>query len=321
MSATGFAYDGLALKHDPGRGHPERPARLEVTLSHLQTQPWHNELTSIAPLWPDHAWIARVHERGYIERARAACAGGESYLDVADVGISADSFAVAELAVGAGLALADAVIAGDISNGFSLMRPPGHHAERALALGFCVFNNVAVVAKYLQAHHGLDKIAIIDWDVHHGNGTQHAFEADPSVAYFSLHQFPFYPGTGAATETGTGAGEGFTTNCPMAAGASDSDYEDAFSHRVLPALERFAPQCVLISAGFDAHADDPLAQIEITDSMYAWMTERVLEVADKHANGRVISLLEGGYSLEALPRSVSTHLQGLLRAGAGSSAA
>ncbi len=312
MTRSGFAYDPRALNHNPGQHHPERAARLEATFAHLQAQSWLAEMTEVAAQPADEEWLAMVHDQDYIERARAVCAAGETYLDVEDVGVSEDSFDVAKLAVGSGIALAERVATGGLDNGFSLMRPPGHHAERALALGFCVFNNIAVVAKYLQAHHGIGKIAIVDWDVHHGNGTQHTFESDPSLLYVSTHQFPFYPGTGAATETGSGRGEGTTINCPMSAGAGDPEFEAAFGQTILPALDQFAPEFVLISAGFDAHRDDPLAQLQVTDAMYAWMTERLLEVADKHAGGRVISLLEGGYSLEALPLSVDTHLRHLI---------
>jgi acetoin utilization deacetylase AcuC-like enzyme len=174
-----------------------------------------------------------------------------------------------------------------------------------------MFNNAAVMARYLQREHGLDKILILDWDVHHGNGTQHSFEADPSVMYASLHQYPFYPGTGAASETGIGAGAGATLNCPMQAGSADAEYQEAFMERVLPAVNAFGPDAVILSAGFDAHMNDPLAQMNLSTDCYAWMTQRMLEVADQHAGGRLISLLEGGYDLQALSDCVATHVAGL----------
>ena len=308
---TGFVYDPICLKHDPGRAHPERSARLVATMERLEAEPWFEELVPVAaePCPPE--WLESVHAPEYVARAEAVCRAGAPYLDVPDVGISRDSFDVARIAAGAGIALADRLMAGEIDNGFSLARPPGHHAERALALGFCLFNNVAVLARYLQRRHGLEKILILDWDVHHGNGTQHTFEEDPTVLYASLHQYPFYPGTGAASEEGSGRGRGTTLNCPMPAGARDALYEEAFRTRVLPAIDAFGPDAVLLSAGFDAHADDPLAAVELSTDCYRWMSERIVETADRHAGGRVLSLLEGGYHLEALPRCVAAHLEHL----------
>ena len=306
---TGFVYDPACLRHDPGRGHPERSARLVATMDRLVHEPWFGELARVeAPACPVE-WLESVHAPEYVERAQTACRQGASFLDVPDVGVSRDSFDVARIAAGAGLALADRLMAGEIDNGFSLARPPGHHAERALALGFCLFNNVAILARYLQGAHGLERILVLDWDVHHGNGTQHTFEEDPTVLYASLHQYPFYPGTGAASEEGTGRGKGATLNCPMPAGARDDLYEEAFRNRLLPAIDAFRPDAILLSAGFDAHADDPLAAVEISTGCYRWMSERILEAAERHAGGRVLSLLEGGYSLEALPECVAVHLE------------
>ena len=225
--------------------------------------------------------------------------------------MSQASFEIALLAAGGVLALADAVIQGKANNGFALVRPPGHHAERDVALGFCLFNNIAIAARYLQQEYGLEKIVILDWDVHHGNGTQHSFESDPSIFYISLHQYPHYPGTGAYSETGIGDGSGTTLNCPMPAGSDDSHYEQAFREKILPAVNSYSPDVILISAGFDAHQADPLGSINLSTAFYAWMTERMLETADQHANGRLISVLEGGYALDALAASVSGHLQSL----------
>lgn len=308
---TGFVYDDRFLDHDTGPGHPERPARLSATMGVLRDAPWFAKLAQLDARVADITEVEAVHTLAYIRRAADACAASAPFLDTTDVTISTASCDVAMLAAGAPLVLADALAEGRIDNGFALLRPPGHHAERDIAMGFCLFNNVAILARYLQKQHGLERIAIVDWDVHHGNGTQHAFEADASVMYVSLHQYPYYPGTGAASDTGVGAGRGTTLNCPMPAGAGDSAYESAFATQVLPALDVFAPDAVLISAGFDAHADDPLADIHLSTRMFGWMTDRLRETADRHAGGRVLSLLEGGYHLDRLAACVALHLEQL----------
>ncbi len=306
---TGFVYDPRFLEHDTGEGHPECAARLEATLAHLRAQPWFGRLAQVAAAAAPREAVARVHAEAYIDRAAAACRAGQPFLDTLDVAISPQSCDVALLAAGAPLELADRLVRGEIDNGFALLRPPGHHAEHRMALGFCLFNNVAILARHLQAVHGLDKILIVDWDVHHGNGTQHLFEEDPSVFYVSTHQYPYYPGTGAAYETGNGRGQGATLNCPMPAGATDDAYQRAFMELILPRIEHFRPEAVLISAGFDAHRDDPLAQINLSTAMYGWMTERLMEVAQHHSGGRILSLLEGGYNLDELPRCVAAHVE------------
>ena len=254
---TGFVYDERFLEHHAGPHHPERPERLERTIAHLRGEAWFDILRPVPAAPCDRTWLESVHAGDLIDRAREACRRGLPYLDVADVGICRDSYDIALLAAGGALALADAVAQGEVDNGFALCRPPGHHAEHNAALGFCLFNNVAIGARYLQRRHGLDKILILDWDVHHGNGTQHTFESDPSVLFVSTHQYPYYPGTGAASEDGDGRGRGATLNCPMPAGAGDPEYERAFTERILPKIDAFAPQAVIISAGFDAHAEDP----------------------------------------------------------------
>lgn len=313
---TAILYDPRYLAHDSGPGHPERPARLSAAIERLESRSWSRSLQRIAPRAAEHEWLSTVHDPHYVERARLACEDGRDYLDTPDVGIGRSSFDVASLAAGGALALADAVVSGEVTNGFALVRPPGHHAEHAEAMGFCLFNNIAVTARYLQQRHGLDKILVLDWDVHHGNGTQHAFEEDPSVFYMSLHQYPWYPGTGAYYETGAGAGDGATLNCPMPSGAGDEDYRIAFKDIVLPAARAFKPDAVLISAGFDAHAADPLGGINLSTDFYRWMTREMMEVADATAGGRVISLLEGGYDIDALAECVSAHVETLTEAGA-----
>lgn len=317
--ASGFLYDPVFLDHDAGPGHPERRDRLIAVLEFLKRQSWFSTCERLTPRPAAREWIESIHAHRYVDRVKQACQRGLPYLDVFDVGISAKSYEVAKLAVGGVLTLADDVVNRRVDNGFALVRPPGHHAEHDLALGFCLFNNIAIVARYLQRQHGLEKIAILDWDVHHGNGTQHSFEEDASVLYISLHQYPFYPGTGSSSETGKGRGQGATLNCPMPAGAGDEEYQNAFSEQILPKLHAFRPQAVLISAGFDAHAADPLAQINLSTACYGWMTTRLLEIADQYAEGRLMSMLEGGYSLDALPRCVGAHLTVLT--GAASSPA
>lgn len=308
---TGFVYDPSFLEHHTETGHPERAERLVATMRFLEGQPWFADLIRVQAQPAERRWVEAVHSAAYIDRAAEACRRGFDHLDVLDVSISERSSEVALLAAGGGLTLADRVIGGEIDNGFALVRPPGHHAERAMALGFCLFNNVAILARYLQRQHGLDKVLILDWDVHHGNGTQHTFEEDPSVLYVSLHQYPFYPGTGAASETGSGRGAGATLNCPMPADSSDSDYEKAFVERILPKVAQFAPEAVIISAGFDAHRADPLAEICLSTEFFRWMSERMVEVADRYAGGRLISLLEGGYNTSVLPRCIGGHLLAL----------
>ena len=314
MCKTGFVYDNRYLQHDTGSRHPENSQRLIATMQHLENQPWFSELLNLTPRLAEREWLEAVHQSGYIEHARKLCESGARLLDDPDVTISSSSFEVARLATGAALQLADSVMKGEVKNGFALVRPPGHHAENARAMGFCLFNNIAISARYLQLVYGIEKVLILDWDVHHGNGTQHAFEEDPSTLFISLHQYPHYPGTGSHSETGVGAGTNATVNCPMTAGSSDLDYEQAFSERILPAINRFKPEVVLVSAGFDAHQADPLGQIDLSTEFFGWMSMRMMEVADQHADGRLISLLEGGYNLHYLPLCVSIHLQTLLNA-------
>lgn len=311
---TGFCYDPRFLNHDTGTGHPERPQRLSSTISYLERQAWFTGLRPIAASLAPMEAIGRIHTAEYIAHARSEIASGVSYLDSRDVAVSSDSFEVAQLATGAALNLCDAVMAGQIRNGFSLARPPGHHAEAGEALGFCIFNNIAIAARHLQAVHGLERIAILDWDVHHGNGTQHSFDEDPSVLYISTHQYPFYPGTGAATETGIGAGIGSILNCPLPAGSGAVEYELAFHEQILPKLHEFKPEFILISCGFDAHENDPLGSMELPTDFFGAMTAWMMEVADVHCAGRIVSLLEGGYDIEAMQSCTEVHLRTLMSA-------
>ena len=306
---TGLLYDPIYLDHNTGFGHPERSERLSAALEYIKQQPFFEEIVPVLPRSAEPEWVQQIHTSRYMARAETACLRNSSHLDSLDVAISTRSFDVALQAAGGALELGDRVVSGALDNAFGLIRPPGHHAEQDMALGFCLFNNIAILARYLQKQHGLQKVLILDWDVHHGNGTQHTFEEDPSVFYVSLHQYPYYPGTGAVAETGKGRGRGATLNCPMPAGADDNDYQSAFTDRILPAVNAFGPEIVLISAGFDAHAADPLAQINLSTECYSWMSERMLEVADQHADGKLIALLEGGYDLKALAHSAAAHLR------------
>ena len=244
-----------------------------------------------------------------MRRVEAAVAGGERLLDSMDTAICPESARVARLAVGSLVALCRRTVRGELAGGFAAIRPPGHHAERDLAMGFCLFDNVAIAARYLQEREGLERVLIVDWDVHHGNGTQHLFEDDPSVFFFSLHQWPLYPGTGARDERGRGAGLGATLNCPLPPGTGDAGFLAALTDDLVPAAERFRPQFVLLSAGFDAHRADPLAQLEVTTQAYGEATRIVREIARRHAEGRFVSTLEGGYDLDALGGSVVEHLR------------
>jgi acetoin utilization deacetylase AcuC-like enzyme len=226
-----------------------------------------------------------------------------------DTHVSAHSYDVARLATGGVLAAVDAVMAGKARNAFVASRPPGHHALPERAMGFCLLNHVAIATRYVREKYGVQRVLIVDWDVHHGNGTQDVFYTDASVFYFSTHQYPFYPGTGAASETGEGPGRGNTLNVPLPARSGDAEIIGAFREQLLPAAEAFRPEFIFISAGFDAHQQDPLAQLQVTEAGYATLTRIVMDIAARFASGRIVSVLEGGYNLEALARSVATHLQ------------
>ena len=264
--------------------------------------------------------VSRVHDEAYVQRLKRACAEGLPHVDTVDSVICTESFHIAQLAAGTVINAVDDVMAGRIDNAFCAIRPPGHHAERNLSMGFCLLNNIAIAARHLLDEHGLSRVLILDWDVHHGNGTQHAFEADPRVLFISLHGHPgiVYPGTGYEHERGVGEGEGFTINIPMPPPAGDAEYRRAFDETILPTVEKFDPQFVLISAGFDAHRLDPLAPLELETGSYGWMTDDLLDVARRHCVGRFVSILEGGYHLDALAECVTLHITRLLDASAGS---
>ncbi len=314
MRRTGYVYDARYLRHDPGTWHPERPDRLKAIQRNLQESGVLELLVPIVPYEAPLSWVERLHAPDYIRRFKAACERGVHIFDVPDCGICTESYDVALLAAGGVLAAVDAVMAGVVDNAFCAVRPPGHHAEHARAMGFCFFNNVALAAVYLLENFGLERVAIVDWDVHHGNGTQHLFEADPRVFYISLHEDPqyCYPGTGYSRERGKGPGEGFTLNLPFPPRSGDDEYLEALKTEVLPRLREFAPQFLLISAGFDAHQDDPLAHMKLTRSGYREMGRLLLDLAGETAGGRVIAVLEGGYNLEVLEECTEDHTRLLL---------
>jgi acetoin utilization deacetylase AcuC-like enzyme len=312
VARTGFVYHPDYLQHDMGAGHPESPQRLRAIRVRLETAGTLKRLTPIEPSVAAEEWIITVHAPAYVARLKAtAPATGRVSLDP-DTAMSPGTLRAAFLAAGGALAAVDAVMAGQVDNAFCAVRPPGHHAERGRAMGFCFFNNVAIAARYLQRKHGIERVLIVDWDVHHGNGTQHSFYDDPSILFFSTHQSPHYPGTGLASERGEGPAEGLTINVPLSQGLGDPEYRQIFEHDLVPAADRFKPQCVLISAGFDAHRDDPLAGMGLTEDGYATLTRIVGGIARRHSSGRIISCLEGGYNLDALSASVDRHILTLL---------
>ena len=290
--------DDACLEHDPGPGHPESPSRLRAVLSALEKLP---AGVSWAPVRPaTEAELTRVHAPVHVA-ALARLAGHHVQLD-GDTATSPGSHQAALRAAGAAVGLVDSLLAAEADSGFALVRPPGHHAEAGLAMGFCLFNNIAVAAEHARAR-GAERVAIVDWDVHHGNGTQHIFQARRDVLFFSSHQYPFYPGTGAVKEVGLAEGEGFTANLPLPTGMGDGDYGAAFRDLVTPLLEQFKPNLVLVSAGFDAHARDPLGGMRLTEEGFGGMCSAVRDVA--RACGAPVGLvLEGGYDLEALAGSV-----------------
>ena len=309
--ALHLIYDSKYLKHDTG-AHPENARRLEAILHFVDNdEELSKKLVRDVPRPAANEDITRCHKEDLILHIQTAVERGVGFLD-ADTRISRDSFEVARLAAGAALVAVDAAMAKDGGRAFGLIRPPGHHATITTAMGFCLFNNAAIAARYAQSKYGVERVLIIDWDVHHGNGTQEIFWTDPSVFYFSTHQYPYYPGTGSRDERGAGKGEGFTLNVPLAAGTSARDHRKAFTDALAEIEKRFHPDLIVISAGFDSRRGDPLGGLMLEDSDFSEMTKEVLRLAEKYANGRVVGLLEGGYNLNLLGGSVRTHLAALL---------
>ena len=308
---TGLVCDPAFRRHDTGAFHPERPARMDAVLQGLHLAGLLGGIRLIAPRPASDAELLRVHTAPYLDQVRADVAAGRRELSTGDTAIGPESETVARLAAGGVLAAVEAVMAGEITNAFAAVRPPGHHASAERGMGFCLYNHVAIAARHLQAAHGLQRVLIADWDVHHGNGTQAIFAADPTVLFCSTHQAPHYPGTGAREERGTGAGEGFSLHVPLPAGSDGAAVLAAWRQELLPAAEAFAPEFVLISAGFDGRAGDPLGDFRLQDGDFAALTRLLMAVAQRHAGGRLVSVLEGGYDLPGLAAAAAAHVGAL----------
>ena len=309
MSKTGYLYNPLFLQHKT-EPHPENSGRLVAIDHKIRSADFFDSLEIIEPRKATLDEIAFNHDTAYIADLDKSCQAGMQQLD-ADTKISRASYDAALLAAGAGLTAIDKILDGELDNAFCAVRPPGHHAEKNHSMGFCLFNNVAVAAHYARNTKNLNRILIFDWDVHHGNGTQNSFYRDSTVFYSSTHQYPFYPGTGDQDETGSGDGLGTTLNFPMRAFADDKTYLDVVENRLIPTIYNFKPELIIISAGFDAHKNDPLANIQLSTNCFGQMTALIKQAANEVCQGRLLSMLEGGYDYEALGDSVHLHLQQL----------
>ncbi len=320
---TALIYDPIFLEHMTPQNHPERPQRLARAIKVLEALEWlqRDGLVVLPPRAASEEELAAVHDHTYIRRVREAAAevavqeqqrGRQIRFFATDTYVSAQSYAAAVKAAGAPLTAIDAIMSGQINNAYCLVRPPGHHALPDEAMGFCLFNNVAVAARYALDRYGLERVMIIDYDVHHGNGTQDIFYSDPRVLYFSLHQAPFYPGTGLSDECGAGAGLGTTINVPLPATTGFETYEPVFRQVLAPAADRFDPQFILVSAGFDAHWDDPLGQMNLSTAGFARLNGIIIELAQQLCGGRLVMVQEGGYSLDVMGGAVATSINWLL---------
>jgi len=314
MKRTGYLHDNRYVLHDTGPHHPETSDRLLAVYEGVKAQGMLEHLTLITASRADSKWIEIIHDPDYIRRFEELCFSGHNIFDDPDNCISMDSYESAFLAVGGILDTVDLMMTDKIDNAFCAVRPPGHHAERNKAMGFCYFNNIAIAARYLQEKWGIKKVAIIDFDVHHGNGTQHAFEQDSSVFYYSIHEHPSFafPGTGRDFEVGTLGGQGFTKNSLVLPGQGDDAYYMLIQGDLLPAINSFEPEVILVSTGFDAHRDDEMSDIKVSTECFSWIMQTIMDLAERYCNGRVISILEGGYSLKRLPELAGNHMKILL---------
>jgi acetoin utilization deacetylase AcuC-like enzyme len=306
-----FATDAACKAHNPGRGHPEQIARYGAVYSALDTAGLLAKATKVAPHFVTNEDRLLAHDARYLEIAEREIRGGYDHLSTGDTNICLESWAAANAAAGCAIAATQAVIKGEAKTAFCLVRPPGHHANATKGMGFCVLNNVAIAARFAQRKLGVGRVLIVDWDVHHGNGTQDIFYEDGSVFFFSTHQSPWYPGTGAAKETGAGEGVGTTLNCPFPSGSGRDEILGAFEKKLVPAMEKFRPELVFISAGFDSREGDPLGNFLLTDRDFADLTKIVRSIAEKSAQGRVVSVLEGGYNLAGLASAATAHVAAL----------
>jgi acetoin utilization deacetylase AcuC-like enzyme len=296
------------LAHEMGEGHPERPDRLRAIERALESEAYQMLARDLAPR-ADLAAIARVHPQDYIEAIRAATPKQGLRAVDPDTSMSPGSYEAALRSAGGAIFAVDEVMGGKVRNAFVVTRPPGHHAETANPMGFCFFNNAAIAARHAQAAHGAERIAIVDFDVHHGNGTQHIFWDDPTVTYASTHEMPLYPGTGAVGERGE---HDQVVNAPLRAGDSGETFREAMEAAILPRVEAFSPDLIIVSAGFDAHRRDPLGNLNLVEADYGWATRRLMEIARRRCGDRIVSILEGGYDLEGLARSVAAHVTSLM---------
>jgi acetoin utilization deacetylase AcuC-like enzyme len=304
---TALLYNPAYMQHRTGH-HPENPERLRAILSALKPDDWlWSRVEHIEPRAASDEQIARCHSVRLIEHLRNLCDRGAPFVDL-DTVISPESFEVARIAAGAAVTAVDHVFKEANHNAFALVRPPGHHASIGRAMGFCLFNNAAIGARYAQAKYGAERVLIIDWDVHHGNGTQDIFYSDPTVVYFSVHQYPYYPGTGTASERGEGKGEGATINIPLSEGTPAQVHRKLFSEALRSIEDSFPPDLIIISAGFDSRRGDPLGGLLLEDNDFREMTDEVMEMADRHCEGRIVSVLEGGYNLDTLGETVRAHI-------------
>jgi acetoin utilization deacetylase AcuC-like enzyme len=308
----GFYYHKLFEEHLKDYGHCERPERIAAILKKIKAGPVAESLTFIEAETADPEWIKRVHDSKYVDEILALKVKEAVILDWGDTVATAATTQAALHAAGCAVQAVRNVLAGELPSAFCAVRPPGHHAEPDRAMGFCIFNNVAIAAADLLDKGGLNRVAIVDWDVHHGNGTERMFIDDDRVLYISLHQYPHYPGTGHQNVTGDGKGKGFTLNIPMGSGSGDDEYREAFDYKVIPAINDYNPEFLLISAGFDGHKSDPLSGTYLTTALFGAMTRMLKECAERHCQGRIVSLLEGGYDLDALAESVEEHLAALI---------
>lgn len=308
---TGIVKDKRYLKHSAGHTHPESPERLAAIYEMLNNPSMAWKFMEIEPREATHKEIETIHTPSYVEFIAGTAGQRSVYLDP-DTATSPESYEIARLAVGGLCNAIDSVIEGKADNAFAFVRPPGHHAEADSAAGFCIFNNVAIGAMHAIMKHGLKRILIVDWDLHHGNGTQHSFYSDPRILYFSTHQYPYYPGTGSLQEIGQGKGEGYTINVPLRGGAGDASFVKIFRKILQPVALEFKPELVLLSAGFDTYFQDPLGSMLVTPEGFAALMRILLEIADSCCRGRLVAVLEGGYHVAGLTKSVKAVLEEML---------
>ena len=314
MKRTGYLHDNRYLLHDTGPYHPEMAERLTAVYNGIKDAGLLDRLTPIAAVRADLKWIEAVHAPDYIRRFEEVCLSGNRTFDYPDNQMCVDTYETAYLAAGGIIEAVRRVMANELDNAFCAARPPGHHAERDQAMGFCYFNNVAIAARYLQMEHGIQRVGIIDFDVHHGNGTQHIFEDDPTVFYYSIHQHPSFafPGTGREFEEGVAAGLGFTKNSLVLPGQGDDVYQKLLQNDLAPAFEQFQPEFIIASTGFDGHRDDDMSDINLSTEGYTWIMEFIVKLSNRLADGRLVSVLEGGYCLDRLGELAANHVKVLL---------